>query len=71
MINDIDHPRAAELQGISEILDNNPITYEMVSRDLGAEVKNRHSGAEGMGAEQVLRSAIIKQREGYSKEKGQ
>lgn len=68
MINDIEHPRAAELQGISEILNNNPIIYEMVLQDLSAEVKDRDSGAEGMSAEQVLRSAIIKQRESYSYE---
>jgi len=68
MINDIDHPRAAELQGISEILDNSPIIYKVVLQDLGAEVKDRDGGADGMGAEQVLRSAIIKQREGYSYE---
>jgi len=68
MIDDIEHPRATELQGISKILDDNPIIYEMVLQDLSAEVKDRDSGAEGMSAEQVLRSAIIKQREGYSYE---
>ena len=56
------------MNGISEILDNIPIIYEMVLQDLGAEVKYRETGAEGMSAEQVLRSAIIKQREGYSYE---
>jgi IS5 family transposase len=67
-ITTIDHPHAVELEGISRILDENPIINEMVLQDLSGEVNNPHTGAEGMSAEQVLRCAIIKQREGYSYE---
>jgi IS5 family transposase len=66
MISDIDHPRATELQGISVILDKNPIIYEMVLQDLSHGVKDRTTGAEGMSAEQVLRAAVVKQWEGCS-----
>jgi len=34
MITSIDHPHAAELEGISQILDANPIIYEWVLQDL-------------------------------------
>jgi len=62
----IEHPRAAELESISQILDQNPIINEMVFQDLSRGVNNRDTGAEGMSAEQVIRSAIIKQWEGFS-----
>lgn len=65
MISGIDHPRAFELEGISRILDENPIINEMVLEDLTHGVKNRNTGAEGMSAEQVLRAAIIKQSEEF------
>lgn len=68
MIAHIDHPHAAELEGISQILDANPIIYEWVLQDLTRDVINRTTGAEGMSAEQVVRGAIIKQMEGYSYE---
>lgn len=61
MIRDINHQRANDLQGISKILDDNPIINEMVLQDLSGGVKNRNTGAEGMSAEQVMRAAIIKQ----------
>ena len=64
----IDHPHAAELEGISQILDANPIIYEWVLQDLTRKVTNVETGAEGMSAEQVVRAAIIKQMEGYSYE---
>jgi IS5 family transposase len=67
-ITSIDHPHAEELQGISQILDDNPIIYEWVLQDLTRNVINTEAGAEGMSAEQVLRAAIIKQMEGYSYE---
>ncbi len=66
--NTIEHPHAVELEGISRVLDDNPIINEMVLQDLSRQVKNPHTGAEGMTAEQVLRCAIIKQREDYSYE---
>ena len=68
MITRIDHPHAVELEGISQILDANPIMYEWVLQDLTRKVKRTDTGAEGMSAEQVLRAAIIKQMEGYSYE---
>ncbi len=64
----IEHPRAIELDGISKILDENPIINEMVLQDLTHSVENRNSGAEGMSAEQVIRAAIIKQTEDFSYE---
>ncbi|MBL7176026.1 MAG: ISNCY family transposase [Desulfobacteraceae bacterium] len=66
MSTSVEHPRAVELEYISQILDNNPIIYEMVLQDLTRGVKNRNTGAEGMTAEQVVRAAIIKQTEGFS-----
>jgi IS5 family transposase len=67
-ITSIDHPHAEELEGISQILDANPIIYEWVLQDLTRDVIRTDTGAEGMSAEQVLRAAIIKQMEGYSYE---
>jgi len=66
MITRIDHPHALELEGISQILDANPIIYDWVLQDLTRDVIRTDTGAEGMSAEQVLRAAIIKQMEGYS-----
>jgi IS5 family transposase len=67
-ITSIDHPHAEELEGISQILDANPIIYEWVLQDLTRNVTHVDTGAEGMSAEQVVRTAIIKQMEGYSYE---
>jgi IS5 family transposase len=66
MSENISHPRAGELEGISQILDNNPTINDMVLQDLTHRVNNRSTGAEGMSAEQVVRCAIIKQWEGCS-----
>lgn len=68
MITSVDHPHAAELQGISQILDKHPIINEWVLQDLTGDTTHTNTGAEGMSAEQVLRAAIIKQMEGYSYE---
>lgn len=68
MITRIDHPHAEELQGISQILDDNSIINEWVLQDLTRDKDLRDTGAEGMTAEQVLRAAIIKQMEEYSYE---
>jgi transposase, IS5 family len=62
----VEHPRATELERISQILDRVPTITEMVLQDLTRGVLNRHTGAEGMSAEQVLRAAILKQMEGFS-----
>lgn len=68
MPSDIAHPRAKELDRISKILDSIPTITDMVLQDLTRGVKNRHRGAQGMTAEQVLRATIIKQTEGFSYE---
>jgi len=62
----IEHPRARELDRISQILDSIPTISDMVLQDLTHGAKHRNCGAEGMTAEQVLRAAIIKQTEGFS-----
>ena len=62
----IEHPRAKELERISQILDSIPTIVDMVLQDLTHGVKHSNCGAEGMTAEQVLRAAIIKQTEGFS-----
>jgi IS5 family transposase len=62
-----DFDQAKELEAISRILDQHPAIYEEVYQDLseyGPEVKP--TGAEGMSAEQVLRTAIVKTLFGYS-----
>ena len=66
MPSNIEHPRAKELERISQILDSIPTIADMVLQDLTHGVKHRNCGAEDMTAEQVLRAAIIKQTEGFS-----
>lgn len=68
MIAGIDHPHAAELESIRQILDDNPIINEMVWQDLTLNLKKPGGGANGMTAEQVIRAAIIKQMEEFSYE---
>ncbi len=68
LIPSMEHPRAEELQRISDILDENPIISEMVWQDLTRDVQTQGAGAHGMSAEQVLRAAIVKQTEGFSYE---
>ena len=53
MITGIDHPHAVELQGISKILDENPIINKWVLQDLAQETATVDTGAEGMTAAQV------------------
>ncbi len=57
----VNHPRAREFEGISRILDANPIICEMVLQDLTKGVNKCETGARGMTADQVLRAAIVKQ----------
>ena len=56
-----DHAQSKELEVISNIIDTNPIICDRVLQDLnkGKNVSHRQ-GANGMSAEQVLRSAIVK-----------
>jgi len=63
----IEHPRAKELEQISQILDSIPTINEMVLQDLSRDGTNP-TGAEGMTAEQIVRAAIIKKTEGFSYE---
>ena len=68
MIASVDHPHAMELESISRILDENPIIYEMALQDLTHHVTNPNAGANGMSAEQVVRSTVLKQMESFSYE---
>ena len=62
----VDHPHAHELQQISAILNSHPNIDQLALQDLTADVTFEHCGAEGMSAEQVVRSAIIKQMNQFS-----
>ena len=64
----IDHPRARELEAISDILDAHPQVADIVLGDLPKGQKNPNTGRRGMPAEQVLRALIIKQMNGFSYE---
>ena len=68
MIPDIDHPKAKELERISQLLDRYPIISKMVWQDLTRSVSCHGAGAQGMTADQVLRAAITKQSEQFSYE---
>ena len=63
-----DHPQAQELERISQILDQNPIIYDLVMQDIQKKPVRSRAGAKGMTAEQVIRTAIIKQMFGFSYE---
>lgn len=67
MPTEIDHPQAYELEAISRIINLNPTICDPVMQDLSksrpAKVK---SGASGMTAEQVLRTAIVKMIFGFT-----
>lgn len=67
-VTSIEHRHAKELEGMSEILERNPIIYDLALQDLRRKHHTSECGAEGMSAEQVVRAAIIKQMEGYSYE---
>jgi IS5 family transposase len=64
----IEHPRAKELEQISQILDSIPTINEMVLQDLTRGGRNNPTGAEGMTAEQIVRAAIIKKIEEFTYE---
>ncbi len=55
-----DHPQAKELQAISTIIDSTSTICGYVLQDLnrGRAIK-RHTGAHGMSADQILRTAIV------------
>ncbi|MBU0769649.1 MAG: ISNCY family transposase [Proteobacteria bacterium] len=56
----IDHPQAKELEQINRILDDNPTIYDLAMQDLSNTVKNK-TGSKGMSADQVVRTAVVKQ----------
>lgn len=62
----VDHPHAHELECISRILQSHPIIDQLALQDLTEDVMFVNCGAEGMSAEQVVRSAIIKQMNQFS-----
>ena len=65
----VDHPRAAELEAISRILDSNPIITELAFQDLGrGKTRKIRSWANGMTAEQVVRAGVVKQMLNFSYE---
>jgi IS5 family transposase len=62
----IDHPKAMELEVISDIIHQNPTILDLVMKDLNRGRIRKRSGARGMSAEQVLRAALVKQMFGFS-----
>ena len=61
-----DHPRTVELNAISGILGACPTISDLAMQDLSSGAAKCRSGAHGMSAEQVVRTAIIKQMFGFS-----
>jgi IS5 family transposase len=61
------HEHARELEGIDEILLNNPGIATLVWKDLRGDC-TQGTGRPGLSAEQVLRAALIKQMNGFSYE---
>lgn len=64
----MDHPQAKELDCISRILDQESTMVDLVHQDLCRGQQLRPTGACGMSAEQILRTAIIKKMFGFSYE---
>ncbi len=62
----LDHPRAAELDAINRILEASPTISGFAMQDLSPGAAKCRAGANGMSAEQVVRTAIIKQMFGFS-----
>jgi len=61
-----DHLRTVELNAISGILGACPTMSDLAMQDLSSGAAKCRSGAHGMSAEQVVRTAIIKQMFGFS-----
>jgi len=65
--NYVEHEHAEELRQISEILDSfGTELVDLIHADLIRDVKNPDKGREGMSADQVLRTLLLKQMKGYS-----
>ena len=55
-----DHPQARELEAISNIIDNTHTICDYILQDLNrGKIIKRRTGARGMSADQVLRTAIV------------
>lgn len=61
-----DHPIFKEWQQIERTLNGHPEFLEWVHDDLSRGLKSKVSGTKGMTAEQVLRSAVLKQSNGWT-----
>jgi IS5 family transposase len=61
-----DHPRTVELHAVSRILEACPTISDFAMQDLSAGATKCRAGANGMSAEQVVRTAIVKQMFGFS-----
>ncbi len=57
----VSHPHARELDGMDQILRDNPDITALVMQDLEGRVRVPGWGRQGMTAEQVLRAALVKQ----------
>lgn len=57
----LDHPRTVELNAVSRILEACPTISDLAMQDLCSGTAKCRAGANGMSAEQVIRTAIIKQ----------
>ena len=65
----VDHPRAGELERMSRALDSlGHAPVEFVWENLTRGLRSPHKGRKGLGAEQLLRAAIIKLLFGFSYE---
>ena len=54
------HPQQRELEAISNIIDNTPSISDYVLQDLNkGRIIKRRTGAHGMSADQILRTAIV------------
>ena len=62
----LDHPRAVELDAINRILEASPTISDFAMQDFSQNADKCRAGANGMSAEQVVRTAIIKQMFGFS-----
>ena len=63
------HPQEMELEIISMLIDSTPTICDHVLQDLNeGKVKKRNTGAEGMSADQVLRTAVVMRLYGFTYE---
>jgi IS5 family transposase len=63
-----DHQHSRELQAISDLLDEAPKILELLYEDMVRGLLDPEAGRKGMTSEQVLRTLIVKQMNGFSYE---